>query len=390
MKWYMTFTRKTKNKLSATTTKMKLSEIAGVTASNPALGFTARVGRLSEPKVIQGEGSFRYMYVARIRVSKPGRDPKDYENIRKNILEKASREQWELSSEDEDENHVDGEVIVKGQTGPRPEFILPDLTPQAQKQYFRGVYERDPHIRIIHAAVKTCIESNGKLLSHVLLYGQPGACKTKLTEKFKDWYDQDSKNFQRVLFVDGTSMTKAGLENWLLELADVDCLPDILVVDELEKQPMDNLLCLNGIMGSGTLAKLDSRRGNARVPAKFVVIGICNDKIALKNFRSEALWSRFTHKLHCERPSKALCLQILKEITIQMPNGQPIWAEKAMEFGWDELGQRDIREIKGHLDGRERLMTGEWQKDKRYIINSEKDENKEAKQERVIGQHVNI
>jgi hypothetical protein len=48
----------------------------------------------------------------------------------------------------------------------------------------------------------------------------------------------------------------------------------------------------------------------------------------------------------------------------KIPGGNLEWAECALEFGYDTLGQRDIREIKDHLAGRDRLLTGEWQRDR--------------------------
>jgi hypothetical protein len=49
-------------------------------------------------------------------------------------------------------------------------------------------------------------------------------------------------------------------------------------------------------------------------------------------------------------------------------------ARAAIELGWDNLGQRDIRELKGHLDGRERLLTGEWARDLQLIFRAKQQE----------------
>lgn len=381
--------RKTINKLNGETTKKKLKVIVGAAKQFPEHGFLGGIGRIIGPKV-QEDG---YLYQTTIRVKKEGRvqpqvDQPRLEKILMEMSKRAIAQGWQIVEqvgglstshnhlEDDDEEAPSMERVYP----PKKKFVLPELTKDIYKHQFAGCYERDAHIRTIHSALKTCVESDGEILSHVLLHGMPGACKTKLMEKFKLWLEEDGER-DRVLFVDGTTMTKAGLENWLLELAEAKRLPEILVVDELEKQPMDNLLCLNGVMGSGVLAKLNAKRSNERHPAKFVVVGLCNDKDAIKEFRNGAIWSRFTHKLHCVRPSRELCLRILRELTITMPSGKVIWADKAMEFGWDELGQRDIRQIKGHIDGRDRLLNGSWQDDQRMIIKLGKQEEEIVKQE---------
>lgn len=394
MRWDLVFERQTKNRLNPDTTRKKLRQLVAIAGKNPANGFRGRISKLPEPEMIPDDDGQSYRYQVRLRVEKPlaKNGPEtihQFQKIVSNMRKRATAEGWQLTSEPTNSDSPPVSEAVQSEQTTRSTFDLPQLSQAVIREHFRGVYERDAHIRTIHSAVQTCIESNGEILSHVLLYGQPGACKTKLTEKLKAWYEVEDDT-ERVLFVDGTTMTKAGLENWLLELEEAGRLPEVLVVDELEKQPMDNLLCLNAVMGSGMLTKLNARIGNTRKPAKFVVIGICNDKEALRAFRNGALWSRFTHKLPCVRPSKELSLRILKEMTVKIPNGKPIWAEKAMEFGWDKLGQRDIREIKGHLDGRDRLLDGSWQKDQLSILASEKkeiDENKalQFEQERLMG-----
>jgi MoxR-like ATPase len=177
-----------------------------------------------------------------------------------------------------------------------------------------------------------------------------------------------------VLFTNNISTTKAGLENFLLDLADADALPNVLVVDEVEKQSLENLLCLNTVMSEGIITKLNARV-NRRAEARFTVIAICNDEKKLREFQNGHLWSRFTHKLRCVRPSRELCLHILRQEVGKLPAGNPAWADAALAFGWDELKQRDIREIKGHLDGRDRLLSGEWQMDQLAILKAAQHED---------------
>lgn len=372
MRWDLILVRKTKNRINPDITRRKLKKVAESATRNKSLGFQTKLGRMDEPTLVLDEEAKEelYRYSVRLRVSKPCvRNPETvgekFEHVLNVLKRCAESEGWEVHPDHRER----GEVGV----GPMPAaatldtFKPPELTPGVFDTFFGDVYERDAHIRTVHGAVVNAIESDGKLLSHILLYGLPGSCKTKLTERLKSWYEHGSKA-ERVSFVDGTTMTKAGLENWLLDLADGGTLPEVLVVDELEKQPMDNLLCLNNVMGSGVLTKLNARTGNVRTRTRFVVIGLCNDEEAIKKFRSGALWSRFTHKLRCVRPSRELCEFILRQEVSKLPGGKDEWADAALSFGWDQLGQRDIREIKGHLDGRDRLLSGEWQMDQMSII----------------------
>ena len=101
----------------------------------------------------------------------------------------------------------------------------------------------------------------------------------------------------------------------------------------------------------------------------------------LKGSQSGAIWSRFTHKLRCVRPSRELCLKILEEECDKIPKGNRNWAKKALDFGWDTLKERDIRAIRGHLNGRDDLLNGMWQRDQIAIRDAEAQENGEIGKE---------
>lgn len=396
MKWDIKLVRQTINRINPEITRKALKWIAGAALVNKRLGFTARLQKVTEPHLLpaQGDDEPQYHYEGRIRLEhdSPGKPDTVKENLEK-VLERLRRRAeakgWSIQ-EGGDTHHVPAsspissqpaQAIVAGGVQPFPPFILPKLTDDVMANEFGDIYERDAHIRVIHGAVETSLTSSGKVLSHVLLYGLPGACKTKLMEQFKVFYEKGRDDEpERVVFIDGTTMTKSGLERYLLSLAnptarEANKLPVVLVVDEIEKQPLDNLLCLNNIMGSGVFTRLNAHTGNLRIPATFTVVGICNDEKMLKDFRNGALWSRFTHKLYCARPSRLITREILEKVAMDMGLGELSrqLAEAALEFGWDRLQQRDIRELKGHLDGRERLITGEWQRDHFSISNSKRD-----------------
>ncbi len=381
MRWNLMLERRTDNRLNVDITKRKLKNIASVAERNQSLGFTAKVGKLGEPEELDPtKNKEKYRYLVRLSISKESIRNQEtvdekYKHVLKMLTISANKYNWNVI-EGQPSLLTDEEIDTadKKEETPRLLFVVPDLNEDVLNTFFGEIYEREPHIRIIHSAVNTCIESNGELLSHVLLHGLPGGCKTHLMEAFKDWYEvKEDEGTERVMSVDGTTMSKAGLENWLLELAGSGCLPEILVVDELEKQPSENLSCLNGAMGSGILAKLNARIGNKRESVKFMVVGICNDIDQLRGSNiGRSLYSRFTHKVYCERPSRELSYKILSECVKKLKGGSEAWVKEALTFAWDELGERDIREIKGHLDGRDRLLNGEWQNDVRKLVAAEK------------------
>jgi hypothetical protein len=271
----------------------------------------------------------------------------------------------------------------------RPDFVVPALTKDALASYFTGLYERDEHIRIIHDAVTNHVATLSAwrrdntvevARSHILLKGKPAGAKTLLFERFKRWFEEASPGAERVTFVDMQTATRAGLENWLLDRAEAADLANIIVLEELEKlQPLDNLLPLVSLMGSGYIAKLNARIGRRHELANVLVWATCNDEAVVRRWRNGAIWSRFAKKLHCPRPSRELMKQILLD-TVERIGGNPEWVDRAMEFAYEVMPQvvghpmDDPREIKGLLDGRDRLLDGSYQLDLLAILKAEKDE----------------
>jgi hypothetical protein len=386
MRWDLILERKSSNKLNHDIVRRHLREIAESAERNKAFGFTGTVGKLREPEKTAEGLTEQYRYLARLRLEKANARVEEaaraqFEHVLGVVRRCAESKGWSLldnaTAQPQEGLSVSAPVLE-----PRTQFVVPELTEEVKSLHFGGIYERDEHIRTIHEAVETMVETDGKVTNHQMLLGLWGSCKTVLMEKFKGWYEMGGKA-ERVRFVDGTTMSKAGLENWLLEQVDSDQAPDVLVVDELEKQPTENLSCLNGLMGSGILAKLNARIGNRRESLRMLVVGICNDLEGLKKHSlGNALLSRFGDPVYCTRPSRELSLKILTDMVAAFPAGKVEWAVKALEFGWDEMGQRDIRKMKKHLSGRDRLLTGEYQADQRKLLEGRKQEERALEEER--------
>jgi hypothetical protein len=358
---------------------------------------------LGEPQLVVDDAtrSEVYRYLVRLRLEKTNvRNPdvaqEQYQHVLRQVSRKAQSEGWEVLTTDGTPVGVGGEsTFFAGNGRERPPFIVPPLTDEVMATYFGGVYERDEHIRIIHDAVTnhvatlTAWKQNDSVevaRSHVLLKGKPAGCKTTLFERLKRWYEEASPGAERVTFCDMQTATRAGVENYLLEKAELGELADIVVFEEIEKlQPLDNLLPLVSLMGSGYVAKLNARVGHRRELANVLVWATCNDEKAVRRWRNGAIWSRFAHKLHCPRPSKNLMRRILLD-TVERVGGDPEWAERAMEFAYETLpavarhALEDPREIKALLDGRDRLLDGSYQRDLLKIIQAEGAERRTDRQ----------
>jgi hypothetical protein len=340
-------------------------------------------------------------YLVKLRLEKPNaRNPEaaeeQFRHVLRQVSRKAGSQGWEVLGSDQAPVGDGGESTLFDATGrARPPFIVPQLTDGVMASYFAGVYERDEHIRVIHDAVANHVATLARwrqggpaevARSHVLLKGKPAGCKTTLFERLKRWYEEASPGAERVTFCDMQTATRAGVENYLLEKAELGELADVVVFEEIEKlQPLDNLLPLVSVMGSGYVAKLNAHVGRRRELANVLVFATCNDEGVVRRWRNGAIWSRFAHKLHCPRPSRELMGRILLD-TVESVGGNPEWAERAMEFAYETLpavagrAMEDPREIKALLDGRDRLLDGSYQRDLLNIFRAEAGERRSDRQ----------
>jgi hypothetical protein len=403
MRWDVVLERRTVNRLNPDITRKRLARIVAAVERNKSLGFTGRVGKLNEPEVMTDEQTNDEVYRYRVRLQLEKEDVQcpegardQYEQVLKSVSKRAEACGWTVQNTNGEPVRVGERMnlfLTAGES--RPAFEVPSLTDEVMEDFFEGVYERDEHIRVLHDAVVNHVatltawkkdERAEVARSHILLKGKPAGAKTTLFERFKKWYETASPGAERVTFVDMQTATKAGIENWLLDRAEQGELADIVVFEELEKlQPLDNLLPLVSVMGSGHISKLNARVGHRRQLANVLVWATCNDEHLLRRWRNGAIWSRFSKALHCGRPSRVLMKRILLD-TIERTGGDPGWADQALAFAYDVLPQvvgrtmEDPREIKGLLDGRDRLLDFSYQNDLVAILKSELKEERADRQ----------
>lgn len=402
MRWDITLERTTRNRLNPDITRKNLRKIAEAASRNKSLGFEGRVGKLGEPQLtVDPETRDEvHRYLVRLRLEKAvvrseAAAREQYEHVLRQVTRTAESRGWKVLAEPATAAVARAADVSRGDqlaavvNPPRPRFVVPTLTDAVMASEFAGIYDRESHIRVIHDSVTNYFESRAMhdqdpaveiARSHVLLKGKPAGCKTTVFDRFKKWYERGS-DVERVKFVDAHTMTKAGLENALLDMAEAGELPEIIVLEEIEKQNPDNLLSLISVMGSGYVSKLNARVGHRKSVANVLIWATCNDERIIRNFRAGVLWSRFIHKLHCTRPSRELMERILLDKVAKM-GGNPAWVTKAMEFAFDLLPQAlgrpmdDPREVKGLLDGKDRLLDGSYQLDLLAILKAEAEEAK--------------
>jgi replication-associated recombination protein RarA len=149
-------------------------------------------------------------------------------------------------------------------------FCPADLTETVIRREFADVYQREAHLRLINDSIRLAVETDWNVRVHTLLYGPPGGCKTTLFEKLKTLFEQ-GEEVERVGFIDMTAATKAGLETWILSQAEEKLLPEILVLEEIEKCDKDNLMALGSIMASGYIMRTNARISRVRHEVKSLI-----------------------------------------------------------------------------------------------------------------------
>ncbi len=399
MRWDIVLVRNTRNKLNPDITQRKLKSLAKLAEQNRSLRFFSRVQKFHEPQQIVDPSTNEeaYKYEVKIRLEQSDEVEQEtahgqFQFVLGVIQKQAASDGWVIANQPVATSVIpningngSGTITVGMGYGedvaPRPPIELPKLTAGTIQQHFRGVFERDAHIRVIHDSMMTYQSTNAERRSHVLLWGKPASCKTTLFERFKGFYEQ-KEGVERVAFVDGPTMSKAGLENWMMQMAASNKLPEVVCIEEIEKQNMDNLLTLLSVMGSGYIMKTNARIGRLKQLARCVIWATCNDEQLLKSFRNGALWSRFTHKLHCRRPGRELMEKILLREAAER-GGDKRWVSKAIEFAYETMRKKvgepmeDPREMLGLLDGGNRLLDNSYQRDLLTILGSEKDDTTE-------------
>lgn len=236
-------------------------------------------------------------------------------------------------------------------------------------RFFAHLFDREPQVRLLLDALAAAAASNWQARNHCLLWGRPGCGKTEILLAVERMLGPAA-----VVKLDATMTSKAGAENLLLEL---EVVPPVLLVEELEKCDPANLPWLLGVLDQrGEVIKTNARIGNVRKEARCLCLATVNDLGRLRAVFSGALASRFQHQIYCPRPGREVLRQILLR-EVRSRGGKEAWVEPALELCLAE-GTDDPRRAIALLDGRDRLLTGEYQADWQAVRSRTADETEPA------------
>jgi hypothetical protein len=352
------------NKLNERKVKKQLRSIRDVVNNNATWGATAKVSKANISDLT--EGTYKFLYSAKLKLEAS-------EETKADLAEQALRKvattpavKWEVCSKEQAARvYAERKITVN-------QWVAPALTDEIINTEFSELVGRDAHLRIIHDSTELFCDSGGIERAHTIAFGEPGAAKTSMFMLLKQFYESHSEfadgKHEIVHCLDATSITKAGLENYLLDKAEARELPKILYLEEVEKYDLNILLPLGSIMDNrGVLTKLNARVDRS-AKISMLVWMTCNDENFVKNWHRGYIWSRCGNKIQCVRPTQEEMLNIILPQKIKRMGGDPAWAKPACEFSYDVLKTTDPREILAVLSGRDRLLDGSYQRDRLAII----------------------
>jgi hypothetical protein len=237
---------------------------------------------------------------------------------------------------------------------PRPKSTGPiNLNP---KGYFDHLFDREGQIEVLLGGVQTAVETDFKVRSHALVIGPPAAGKSSLMDAFVNMVGEE-----HVYRVDMTAATQAGI---LQDLIDRGSMIKFIIIEEVEKCNANLMLrWLLGVMDErGELRVCNARLGYIQAPLKAFVIATTNDASKVESLMDGALASRFSDKIYCPRVDDDAIFKAVKRY-VDMVDGNDAWIKPAIRYVREVEGVNDIRRIKTvAMNGRDRLLTGEYQK----------------------------
>lgn len=348
LKWEVTVSRPTKRLLSPSSLKSQLDTLAATFCTR---GMECKTPKTDDPTP-NSEG---YTYKATFVVTRDNYRNEDsakqlFEKQKGLFLKRAHTKGWEVEGGIETTNEKPkGPPIIRQNL----EIELPPLTDEVMETYFGRLYERDPQIRTIYKSIEMACRTGFRKRSHTLLYGLPACAKSEIFKCYANWLNSTQPE-PMVVELDATTMTKAGLERMMMEMAEEGNLPPIWRLEEIEKTDMNNLNALHQVMTEGKIQRTNCRQQgyNNEQTARVLIWATCNDLDAVKEHKGAAIASRFSHQLYCSRPTRQLMKQILQREIREM-NISPASSvvEKVLDFGFEEMKTSDPRFFIALLEG---------------------------------------
>lgn len=251
---------------------------------------------------------------------------------------------------------------VRERTLPLIDELLADDRAISESEYFKRIFGRNAQIRTVLSSIKSFLETDGQRRNHLLLYGLPACAKTQILTSIADLLGQDA-----VLRLDATSTTPAAIYRiYFEEFKDIEP-PPFVILEEAEKTDENSLrVWLGALDDRGELRKIKHREMKSR-EVKLLCLATVNDKEEFDKLmggtvtKPGALSSRFVHQLMCPRPDKEVLKKILLRDIFRF-GGNNDWVDPILELA-EAVETNDPRKVLGFIDGGNRLLNGEYQKD---------------------------
>jgi len=290
----------------------------------------------------------------------------DWQGILQSLEEKGSTfkgEPWVIRTVDGEPFVMSEKAKLEAKESSRSLVgYVPFELPADHMEYFIGakaehrLFGLDSHIRRVIKSVELAVATDFRKRVNTVLVGPPGCGKTEVMNALSKAVGEGS-----VYRIDATSMTKSGVIDDLNEMEE---LPRVMLIEEIEKANGDNLAFLLGIMDTrGEIRKTTTRQHIAR-DVKMLVIATCNNYSRFQKMNYGALSSRFSNVVFFQRPDVDLLRKILEREISEVPGGSKKWIEPALKWCVEVVDNRDPRYViticlTGGLD----LVNGSYQLD---------------------------
>lgn len=279
-------------------------------------------------------------------------DCEDFKAILHNIYTRAGQPafgRWVLTWVDEQPYIPIPDAEVKeGEIG----YAEADI-PEDWSTHFDHLYGLEAHIERIRKALQAGIDSDWSNRFHCALMGPPACGKSDIAGSVRRALGNEA-----VWVLDGTATTSAGA---IQELAEKEILPRVIVIEEIEKADEKTMAFLLGILDlRGEIRKVTARNNIQRETKCFAIVTV-NDVDKFDALQAGALSSRFTNRIHFNRPSRDTVIRILAREVAKV-NGRVEWIAPAVDYCL-EHGIDDPRRIIAFcLCGGDDLLDGSYQK----------------------------